>query len=58
MEHVHGSVGAAVFPDDGTEPMELLDVADARLLEAKRALYRDRGRDGGRDGGRPVGRAA
>jgi diguanylate cyclase (GGDEF)-like protein len=58
MEHVHGSVGAAVFPDDGAEPMELLDVADARLLEAKRALYRDRGRDGGRDGGRPVGRVA
>ena len=43
MQHVHGSVGAAVFPDDGHDPTALIDVADARLLEAKRELYRDRG---------------
>jgi diguanylate cyclase (GGDEF)-like protein len=42
MQHVRGSVGAAVFPDDGSAPAELIDVADARLLEAKRALYRER----------------
>jgi diguanylate cyclase (GGDEF)-like protein len=44
MHHVRGSVGAAVFPDDGSEPAELIDVADVRLLEAKRELYRERGR--------------
>jgi len=44
MQHVHGSVGAAVFPDDGHEPTALIDVADVRLLEAKRELYRDSGR--------------
>jgi diguanylate cyclase (GGDEF)-like protein len=44
MQHVRGSVGAAVFPDDGTEPADLIDVADVRLLAAKRELYRERGR--------------
>jgi diguanylate cyclase (GGDEF)-like protein len=44
VQHVRGSVGAAVFPDDGAEPAELIDVADVRLLEAKRELYRERGR--------------
>ena len=39
-----GIVGVAVFPDDGGEPAELIDVADARLLEAKRVLYRERAR--------------
>jgi diguanylate cyclase (GGDEF)-like protein len=43
-EHVRGSVGAAVFPDDGEDPAALIDVADARLLQAKRTLYRDRDR--------------
>ena len=44
MHHVRGSAGAAVFPDDGAEPAQLIDVADVRLLEAKRELYRERGR--------------
>jgi len=44
MQHVRGSVGAAVFPEDGGDPAELIDVADARLLEAKRLLYRERER--------------
>jgi diguanylate cyclase (GGDEF)-like protein len=44
MQHVRGSVGAAVFPDDGGEPADLIDVADVRLLAAKRELYRERGR--------------
>jgi diguanylate cyclase (GGDEF)-like protein len=50
MHHVRGSVGAAVFPEDGGQPGDLIDVADERLLEAKRELYRDRVR--------PVRRAA
>jgi len=33
-------VGLACLPDDGTDPSELLDVADKRLFEAK---------DGGRN---------
>ena len=33
-----------MFPDDGAEPGELIDMADVRLLEAKRELYRERGR--------------
>jgi diguanylate cyclase (GGDEF)-like protein len=44
VQSVRGSVGAAVFPDDGGEPGDLIDVADLRLLEAKRTLYRERGR--------------
>jgi diguanylate cyclase (GGDEF)-like protein len=35
-ESLRGSVGIAVFPDDGNSTEELLGVADARLLEAKR----------------------
>jgi diguanylate cyclase (GGDEF)-like protein len=42
VQNVRGSVGAAVFPDDGLEPAQLIEIADARLLEAKRALYRTR----------------
>lgn len=38
---VRGSVGAAVFPDDAEDPIALMRVADARLLAAKRELYRD-----------------
>jgi two-component system chemotaxis family response regulator WspR len=34
------SIGMACLPDDGTDPSELLDVADKRLFEAK---------DGGRN---------
>jgi diguanylate cyclase (GGDEF)-like protein len=44
VQSVRGSVGAAVFPDDALEPAELIEIADARLLEAKRALYRTRAR--------------
>lgn len=35
-EALRGSIGLAVFPDDGTTTEELLRVADARMLEAKR----------------------
>ena len=41
---VRASVGTAVFPEDGAGPAELLEVADARLLAAKRELYRNRDR--------------
>jgi diguanylate cyclase (GGDEF)-like protein len=36
MEAVAGSVGIAVFPSDGTSTAELMQVADERLLAAKR----------------------
>ena len=36
MEAVAGSVGVAVFPIDGTNTAELMQVADERLLAAKR----------------------
>jgi diguanylate cyclase (GGDEF)-like protein len=39
---VSGSAGVAIFPLDGTSLGELMAAADARLLEAKRALYRGR----------------
>ena len=39
---VRASVGAAVYPDDATDPARLIEVADARLLQAKRELYRHR----------------
>jgi diguanylate cyclase (GGDEF)-like protein len=42
IHSVCGSVGAAVFPDDALAPAQLIDVADERLLAAKRVLYRDR----------------
>ena len=41
---VRASVGAALFPDDADEPETLIGIADARLLEAKRELYRNRER--------------
>ncbi len=37
---VRASVGSAVAPQDGTDPVTLIAVADARLLEAKHELYR------------------
>jgi diguanylate cyclase (GGDEF)-like protein len=40
VQSVRASVGAAVFPDDAREPVALIEIADARLLEAKRTLYR------------------
>lgn len=40
---VSGSVGAALCPIDGTEVQTLLDVADARMYQAKRAYYQDQG---------------
>jgi diguanylate cyclase (GGDEF)-like protein len=46
VQNVRGSVGAAVFPDDALDPAQLIEVADARLLEAKRSLYRTRARGG------------
>jgi diguanylate cyclase (GGDEF)-like protein len=36
VESVRGSVGVALFPQDGEEPDELLGAADQRLLAAKR----------------------
>ena len=33
---ISATVGYAVFPEDGTEPAELLDAADAHLLKRKR----------------------
>jgi diguanylate cyclase (GGDEF)-like protein len=33
------SVGVAVYPDDGTNTATLLEVADSRLIAAKRRLY-------------------
>ena len=37
MEYpVSGSIGAAMFPDDGKSYLELLDCADSALYEAKR----------------------
>jgi diguanylate cyclase (GGDEF)-like protein len=36
MEAVAGSVGVAVFPEDGSSALELMHVADERLLAAKR----------------------
>jgi diguanylate cyclase len=38
-ESLRTSVGVAVFPDDGAEIESLLEVADQRLLAAKRRLY-------------------
>jgi diguanylate cyclase (GGDEF)-like protein len=35
--HITVSIGAAAYPKDGTQPDELLDVADARLYVAKEA---------------------
>ena len=40
VQSVRGSVGAAVFPEDALAPVRLIEIADARLLEAKRVLYR------------------
>jgi diguanylate cyclase (GGDEF)-like protein len=39
---VHASVGAATYPEDGEAPAQLIEIADARLLAAKRELYRGR----------------
>ncbi|MGZ4165586.1 MAG: GGDEF domain-containing protein [Solirubrobacteraceae bacterium] len=44
MEAVAGSVGVAVFPDDGTSAVELMHVADERLLAAKRRRPQGAGR--------------
>jgi diguanylate cyclase (GGDEF)-like protein len=42
VEVLGASAGAAVFPDDGATIEVLLDVADQRLLELKRARQKDR----------------
>jgi diguanylate cyclase (GGDEF)-like protein len=44
METVAGSVGVAVFPQDGSSALELLQVADERLLAAKRRRPQGTGR--------------
>ena len=36
---LRASVGLSVYPDDGTNIERLLEVADARLIAAKRRLY-------------------
>jgi GGDEF domain-containing protein len=36
MDAVGGSVGVALFPQDGATPAELMHAADERLLAAKR----------------------
>ena len=36
VQTVRGSVGTAVFPDDGIDPAELMQIADEQLLAAKR----------------------
>ena len=38
-DSLHTSLGVAVFPDDGKDIDSLLEVADQRLLAAKRRLY-------------------
>jgi diguanylate cyclase (GGDEF)-like protein len=48
MTGVAGSVGVAIYPDDGVTVAELMHAADARLLEAKRVLYRSRPARGAR----------
>jgi diguanylate cyclase (GGDEF)-like protein len=42
VEVLGASAGAAVFPDEGATIEALLEVADQRLLELKRARQRDR----------------
>ena len=48
VQSVHGSVGAAVFPDDAEEPAELMMIADGQLLEAKRRRPASQTRSGRR----------
>lgn len=36
---ISASVGAAVFPDDGSDPATLVARADAAMYEAKRRRY-------------------
>jgi diguanylate cyclase (GGDEF)-like protein len=42
FESLSASVGAAIWPDDGTTPLEVLDAADAAQISAKRAHGRGR----------------
>jgi len=42
VDAVRASVGVAVFPDDGTTASALLEIADQRLLDAKRERQRGR----------------
>ncbi|HWF25288.1 MAG TPA: hypothetical protein VG275_07575 [Solirubrobacteraceae bacterium] len=44
LDAVRASVGIAIFPDDGVTATTLLDVADQRLLAAKRGRQHPRGR--------------
>lgn len=44
IDAVSGSVGVAIFPDDGASAAQLMQAADERLLEAKRERYRGRRR--------------
>ena len=43
-QSVRASVGGAVYPADATQPAQLIEIADGRLLAAKRELYRDQPR--------------
>jgi diguanylate cyclase (GGDEF)-like protein len=42
VETVRASLGVALFPDEGEQPAELLEVADQRLLAVKRRHYASR----------------
>ncbi|MGH2930973.1 MAG: GGDEF domain-containing protein, partial [Solirubrobacteraceae bacterium] len=44
IDSVSGSVGVAIFPEDGATAAALMQAADERLLEAKRERYRGRRR--------------
>jgi diguanylate cyclase (GGDEF)-like protein len=41
IEALHASAGVAVFPEDGTTPLALLEAADQRLIAAKRGRGRE-----------------
>jgi diguanylate cyclase (GGDEF)-like protein len=42
VDRLGGSIGIAIFPDDGTGTAALMEAADQRLLGAKRNLYERR----------------
>ena len=41
VDVVRASIGVAIFPEDGTTASALLEIADQRLLDAKRERRRD-----------------
>jgi diguanylate cyclase (GGDEF)-like protein len=44
LDHVSGSVGVAVFPDDGRDPLAVLEAADLAQVAAKRRFHSGRQR--------------